>query len=58
MKVGVENAYDRDAREVEPLGYHLRTDEYVGSAAGEVVDDASVGASRARRVEVHAAKSI
>ena len=52
--VGIQNAHDRDAREVEPLGYHLRADEYVGSAAGEVVDDASVGASRARRVEVHA----
>ena len=32
----------------------LRADEYVGSAAGEVVDDASVGTGRPRGVEVHA----
>ena len=52
--VGVEYAHNGNPREVEPLGYHLRADEYVGSAAGEVVDDASVGSCRARGVEVHA----
>ena len=31
--VGIQNTHDCDTREVEPLGYHLRADEYVGSAA-------------------------
>ena len=41
--VGIEDAHEGDAVEIEPLGDHLRADEEVGVSALEVTDDAFVG---------------
>ena len=51
--VGIEDAYHRDAVEVEPLGDHLRSNEDVGAPGGEVADDTLVGMTGARGVKVH-----
>ena len=52
--VGIEDAHDADAVEVEALGDHLCADEQVGASGREVADDALVGIARAGGVEVHA----
>ena len=53
--VGIEDADDADAVEVETLGNHLRADEQVGAPGAEVADEPFVGIAGAGGVEVHAA---
>ena len=52
--VGVDYPDERHAGEVEPLGYHLRADEYVELAAAEVSEYFAVIVAPLHCVAVHA----
>ena len=51
--IGIEDPDNRHIVEVEPFGYHLRTDEHIGLALAELTDKALVGTARTRGVKVH-----
>ena len=53
-RVSVEDAHHGHAVEVESFANHLCTDEQIGLACAEVVDDTLVGSFRAGGVEIHA----
>lgn len=54
QRVGAEYAHDAHMGEVEPLGNHLRADEYLALLLFEVGDNLLVGFAAAGGVEVHA----
>ena len=53
-RVGVEDAHHTHPAEVEALRHHLRTNEHIGLAHGEIGDEPLVGVARMGGVEVHA----
>ena len=55
--VGIDDAHHAHAVEVEPLGHHLRADEYVSLAALELPDDLVVGGAGAGGVKVKARRA-
>ncbi len=52
--VGIDDTDERDAGKIEPLGDHLRADEHIDLAAGEVADEALVMVTPRHRVAVGA----
>ena len=56
-EVGVDHPDQRDARQVEPLGDHLRADEHVGLAAGEALQQTAMVVAAAHRVAVPAQRA-
>ena len=50
--VGIEYAHNRHPSEIESLGYHLRADQNIGTAALEILDYAVIGALRGGGVTV------
>ena len=52
-RIGIDDAHHRHLVEVQPLRYHLGTDEDIRPSGTKVADDALIGIAGTRRVEVH-----
>ena len=52
-RVSIEDSHHGNAVEIQTFGNHLRTDEQIGTTCREVADDALVGRTGARGVEIH-----